>query len=226
MTVTNTASSTVPAALLNSVNPKPASSSNVDAEQDKFMTLLVTQMKNQDPLNPLDNAQVTSQFAQLSTVTGVNKLNETLQAMQASSSASDNLNAVSLINKGVLVPGNALVLADSKSVLGVEVDQKVDALQIDIRDSSGKVVQSYSQQDGVDAGIIPMPWDGTKADGSKAKDGTYSIKVTAYRDGKDVSTDVKPLSLGIVSSVSTGPNGLKINTTFGQVNLSDIKTVL
>jgi flagellar basal-body rod modification protein FlgD len=108
----------------------------------------------------------------------------------------------------------------------VEVDKDVDALQIDIRDSSGKVIQSYSQKDGVDAGVIPMPWDGTKADGSIAKDGNYSIKVTAYRDGKDVSTDVKALSLGIVNSVSNGPGGLKINTTFGQVNLSDIKTVL
>jgi flagellar basal-body rod modification protein FlgD len=48
------------------------------------MTLLVTQLKNQDPLNPLDNAQVTSQLAQLQTVTGVNKLNETLESLKSS----------------------------------------------------------------------------------------------------------------------------------------------
>ena len=61
--------------------------------QDKFMTLLVAQMKNQDPLNPLDNAQVTSQMAQLSTVTGVEKLNATVQALQSSYQASQSLAA-------------------------------------------------------------------------------------------------------------------------------------
>ena len=66
-------------ALLDSVNGKKnATTTSVDKAQDRFMTLLVTQMKNQDPLNPMDNAQVTSQMAQLSTVTGIDKLNNTM----------------------------------------------------------------------------------------------------------------------------------------------------
>ena len=58
------------------------STTSVQAQQDRFLKLLVTQMKNQDPLNPMDNAEITSQMAQLSTVTGIEKLNETLAAFR------------------------------------------------------------------------------------------------------------------------------------------------
>src|SRR6476661_5249698 len=104
--------------LLNSVNPKknkPAEGS-VEADQDKFMTLLITQMKNQDPMNPLDNAQITSQLAQLSTVTGVNKLNTTLESLKASYQSSEALQAANMIGHGVLVPGGKVQLIDGKAI--------------------------------------------------------------------------------------------------------------
>ncbi len=70
--------------LMSTMNGKKAEVDSVQADTDKFMTLLVTQLKNQDPLNPLDNAQVTSQLAQLTTVNGVNKLNATLESLKSS----------------------------------------------------------------------------------------------------------------------------------------------
>src|SRR5512137_1922724 len=73
--------------------------------QDRFLKLLVTQMKNQDPLNPMDNAQVTSQMAQLSTVTGIDKLTATVQVLSASMVASQSLQAASMIGHAALVPG-------------------------------------------------------------------------------------------------------------------------
>jgi len=73
--------------------------------EDRFLKLLVTQMKNQDPLNPLDNAQVTSQMAQLSTVTGIEKLNAALTTMSQSFASSQSLQAANMIGHGVLVPG-------------------------------------------------------------------------------------------------------------------------
>ncbi len=68
----------VSSSLLASLNGSAAASKTEDDPQDRFLKLLVTQMKNQDPLNPLDNAQVTSQLAQISTVSGIDKLNATL----------------------------------------------------------------------------------------------------------------------------------------------------
>jgi flagellar basal-body rod modification protein FlgD len=120
-------------ALLNSMNAsKPAAAAGADtasATQDRFMKLLITQMKNQDPLNPLDNAQVTSQLAQLSTVTGIDKLNATMGTLKDSYQSSQALQATSLIGHGVLVPGNTTKLADGKAVLGMDLpgwDGKTD----------------------------------------------------------------------------------------------------
>ena len=86
--------------LLNAVNAKKSTASGIDsvqADTDKFLTLLVTQLKNQDPLNPLDNAQITSQLAQLSTVTGVNRLNTTLETLKTSYQSSEALQSANLI---------------------------------------------------------------------------------------------------------------------------------
>src|SRR5690348_7475888 len=78
--------------------------------QDRFLKLLVTQMKNQDPLNPMDNAEVTSQLAQISTVSGVDKLNQTLTAMSSSFLASQTLQASGLIGRTVMAGGTDVLL--------------------------------------------------------------------------------------------------------------------
>ena len=80
------------------------STSQVAATQDRFLKLLVTQLQNQDPLNPMDNAAVTSQMAQLSTVNGIDQLNSTVQALSASMATSQSLQATSMIGHAALVP--------------------------------------------------------------------------------------------------------------------------
>jgi len=89
----------------------PAAAAKSSATEERFLTLLVAQMKNQDPLNPLDNAQVTSQLAQLSTVSGIDKLNATLQTLAGSFAQAQSLQAAVLIGHDVLVEGNALALS-------------------------------------------------------------------------------------------------------------------
>src|SRR5512147_1078567 len=88
----------------------PTAPSTAASTEDRFLKLLVSQLKNQDPLNPLDNAQVTSQMAQLSTVTGIDKLNATLQALSSSMIASQSMQAASMIGHVVMVPGNRVDL--------------------------------------------------------------------------------------------------------------------
>jgi len=230
MAITNTpvtGGSTPSQALLNAVNTRGNNTSDksVSADQDKFMTLLITQLKNQDPLNPLDNAQVTSQLAQLNTVTGINKLNESMKALQGNYQLSSQLQATSLIDHGVLIEGSDLTLKDGKSIFGVEFGSAADAARIDIVNASGKVVHSLAMNSGVDAGVIPLTWDGTLEDGTKAPDGKYSVKLTAVA-GDQTLKDAKPLTFTTVSSVSTGAGGLKLNLPIGQVTMEQIKQVL
>ena len=237
MTTINSAPSAVSQDLLNSVNVKKPGSSEgtVAADQDKFMTLLVTQLKNQDPMNPLDNAQLTSQLAQLSTVTGVNKLNTTLESLKASYQSSEQLQAANMIGHGVLVAGDKVGLQDGKGIMGVEIGSAADSVQIIVTDPrTGKDVQTISmgpQQ----PGTVPIAWDGVP-DASKLdkdgkpvtlRNGNYTFRVVAERGGEQLK-DAKALSFDSVASVTTSAkDGVKLNLpSLGVVSMADIKQIL
>jgi len=234
-TVTNTGANNNISDVMSSMNGKKKEVDGVQADTDKFMTLLVTQLKNQDPMNPLDNAQVTSQLAQLSTVTGVNKLNATLETLKTSYQSTEALQATNLIGHGVLVEGNKLGLFEGKAILGAELESAVDKLQVVITSTTtGKEVATIdlgAQQ----AGVVPIAWDGVpdpnKVDANgkpvQLPDGNYTYKVVGMRNGEAV-TDARALSFDSVASVTTsGKDGVKLNLPVkGAVGLADIKQVL
>jgi flagellar basal-body rod modification protein FlgD len=212
--------------LMSAVNPAAMAAKTAATEiQDKFMTLLVAQMKNQDPMNPLDNAQVTSQMAQLSTVTGIDKVNATLQALQGSFQSNQSLQATSMIGRGVLVPGSTLSLDAGKGFLGIDLAEPADSVKVTIKDASGNAVHTIDLG-GNNAGLMPLQWDGTTDSGKVAPDGKYTFEVAATRAGSNIA-GVSSLAFGQVASVSTGSQGVKLNVAgIGNVNLSDIKQIL
>lgn len=210
--------------LMDAMNGTKTKKSVAEEAQDRFMTLLVTQMKNQDPLNPLDNAQVTSQLAQLSTVTGIDKLNGTLESLMGSYQTSQAMQSANLIGHGVLAPGNSIDLVDGKALLGLELNQEVDSAQLIIKDAAGKEVQSIPLDD-IEVGSQPLTWDGTLADGTKAVDGRYTFEIKATSAGKAV--DVTELQFGLVATVTTSSTGSKINVPgLGPINFADIRQIL
>lgn len=216
----------VSSSLMAAMNGTQASKGKEDtsAVQDRFMTLLVTQMKNQDPLNPMDNAQMTSQLAQLSTVSGIDKLNSTLESLKGSYQSSQSLQATSMIGRGVLVPGSKVQLAEGQGIFGVELPGPADSVKVTIRDATGKAVQTINLAS-QEAGTIPLAWDGKTDTGTKANDGSYTVEVEAMLGSE--KTTVNPLTFGQVNSVSTGSQGVKVNVpAVGMVNFSDIKQIL
>lgn len=238
MSVTSTTSSTSTInslmATMNGSATDSTATDSVSADTDKFMTLLVTQLQNQDPLNPMDNAQMTSQLAQLQTVTGVNKLNTTLESLKSSYQSSQSIEATNLIGHGVLTPGNSVSLASSQGIMGVELGTAADSVQLVVSDAKGNEVQTIdlgAQQ----AGVVPVAWDGipdaTKLDSSgkpvTLADGSYTFKVVATRNGSAL-TDATGLAFGAVSSVTTsGTDGVKLNlSSNSSIKLADVKQVL
>jgi len=207
---------------------------SVAADTDKFMTLLVAQLQNQDPLNPMDNSQMTSQLAQLQTVTGINNLNTTLNSLSASYQSSQSMQATSLIGHGVLVEGSNVTLAGGKGIFGVSLGSDAADVKIDISDASGNVVDTIDLG-AQKAGAVPLVWDGVpdpKNLDSSGKpvtlaDGNYSFKVTATNGGKTLS-DAAGLAYDSVGSVSTSStDGVKLYlASKGASSLSDIKQVL
>lgn len=224
--MTTVSNNAVPSALLNTMNGARQSSTDAVVEtQDRFMTLLVAQMRNQDPLNPLDNAQVTSQMAQLSTVTGIDKLNATVQALQASYQSSQSLAAVGMIGHGVFVPGSDIALQESKALLGVEMSESADSVKIEIRDTAGKLVRTLDLGP-QSPGTVPAAWDGKTDDGATATDGAYKFDTVATRGGQKVGV-ASGLSFGEVASVSTNSQGVKLHVAgIGPVDLSAVRQIL
>jgi flagellar basal-body rod modification protein FlgD len=192
--------------------------------QNKFMTLLVTQMKNQNPLNPMDNAQVTSQLAQLSTVSGINQLNSSLTNLTNSFQTSQNMQATNLIGKSVVVPGNAITLGASGGQYGVSLASPASDLKVTISDSSGNVVNKLDLGS-YPGGVSAIPWDGKTSSGTVAPTGQYTFTVTATNGASTVAAT--PLSVGLVTSISAGATGALLNIpSVGQVNFSNVVQIL
>ncbi len=216
------------AALFTSLNASSSSAANASAAadtQDRFLTLLVAQMKNQDPLNPMDNAEVTSQMAQLSTVTGIDQLNVTLQALSDSMASSQSLQAAaSMIGHGVLVPGNGVDLYNGAAYGGVELAQSVDQLDISIYDQAGALVRNI-QLGTQPVGFVNWQWDGRDESGVSVADGSYTFVVNATQAGNAVEAEA--LQFGMVSSVSQGNQGVELNVgSLGGIALSQVRHIL
>lgn len=216
---TNTASQ----ALLDSVNGKKSKTDSTQEAQDRFMTLLVTQMKNQDPLNPMDNAQVTSQMAQLSTVSGINKLNSTVESLMTSLQMGQSYQAANMIGHGVLVEGKTLTTDGEGGYFGVELPVGADKLSIDIKDTSGNTIRTldFGAQT---AGSVPLIWDGHTNDGTIAANGTYQFDINATVGGQPVQAT--RLSFAEVKSLSNSSNGVTLNlSNLSSVSTSEVKEI-
>ncbi len=145
--------------------------------QDYFLKLLVAQMNNQDPLNPMDSAQMTSQLAQLNTVQGIKKLSTQLDSLLGDVNASQSLQASSLVGHSVLVPGSTLELASGQAVAGFNLSADADDVKVTIKDASGTVIHT-ADLGKQSAGIENFVWDGSTDSGSAAAAGAYTFSVT------------------------------------------------
>lgn len=222
----NATNSTDTAALYASLNgdkSTAATASSAASTQDRFLKLLVTQMKNQDPLNPMDNAQVTSQMAQLSTVSGIDKLNATLQALSDNMTSTQSLQAASMIGHGVLVAGKGVDLTKGVGLGGVELSQSVEKLDIAIYDKAGGLVRNI-QLGSQPVGIVNWQWDGRNDAGVAVADGSYTFTVNASQAGTTVAAT--PLQFGFVSSVTQTKQGVALSV--GQLEgiaMSQVKQI-
>lgn len=195
-----------------------------ESQESRFLTLLTTQLRNQDPMNPMENAELTSQLAQMSTVDGIERLNKMFQSFIDSQGTSESMAAAALIGRGVLVEGRGLGLTDSGAVGGFELDLGADSVVLSIKDASGLEVQKIELAD-VEAGSHNFVWDGTALDGTRAANGMYSIELAAT-GGSDKVTG-RTLEFGPVTSIIRGARGSDFQVgDLGVFKFDDIKQIL
>ena len=200
------------------------SSNQLSSSTASFLKLLTAQLQNQDPTNPMDNAQMTSQLAQISTVQGIQQLNTTLQGLITNSSNSQALQAASVVGHGVLVPGDSLVLPSSGSAVdGFDLATNADKVTISIKDGNGNLVRTLNVGS-ASAGTNTFSWDGTANDGSTAAAGNYTFSVTATQGTNQVTATA--LAVGLVSSVSLGASGVSLNVGNQTFSMSDVRQII
>jgi flagellar basal-body rod modification protein FlgD len=195
-----------------------------DATEDRFLKLLIAQMKNQDPLNPLDNAQVTSQLAQINTVSGISQLNASMVSMLAQFQGAQ---AISLPGRQVLIDGNNMTLAkvgDSLSAKGgFDLSQDADRVTIDIKDDKGAIVKQIELGAQI-SGPGTFTWNG-QLDTSAAPEGKYTFEVKAYSGPLPVT--VVPLMAARVEGTASTPQGLRLTLeNFGTRYYNDVRMVI
>ena len=183
-----------------------AKKSSIEEAQDRFMKLLVVQLQTQDPLNPLDNAAVTSQMAQISTVQGIEKLNQTMTSLSGMYQTSQTVAAAALIGHITLSDGNQMQLSSGKAIAGVELAKDADTVEIKVNDKNGNVVYTEKLTN-QKAGVMQFQWDGKNNDDVLQPDGTYSINVSAKANGEAVSAT--PLAYSKVEALSWN-NGVPV----------------
>ncbi len=192
--------------------------------ENRFLTLLMTQIKNQDPLNPMDNAAVTTQLAQLNTVNGIEKLNATLGQLLAGYNEAQGMQAAGIIGKNVMVAGNTLPLSSGKAYGGASLDSAADKVTLTIKDASGKVVQTQDLGAN-EAGIMYFSWDGKDSAGTQLADGKYTFAISATAGGKEVTSTA--MKIGTVSAVTRSKDGFILDLgALGDVAFKDVQQIL
>ncbi|CAG2157451.1 flagellar hook assembly protein FlgD [Cupriavidus numazuensis] len=193
--------------------------------QSNFLKMLVTQMNNQDPLNPMDNAQLTSQLAQISTVSSMQTMNSTLNQLLSQVSASRAMDSAALIGHTVMVPGSQFSVKDGVAgQFGVDLPSTADAVTVNVLDANGNVVRTIDMK-GQTAGVHDIAWDGKNDAGVAVADGDYTFKVSATANG----TSVQPVALvyGKVNSISGDSTGVLVDVGNGQqANVDDVRRIL
>ncbi|WP_439893105.1 flagellar hook assembly protein FlgD (plasmid) [Ralstonia sp. 25C] len=188
--------------------------------QNTFMQLLVAQLKNQDPLNPMDNSQMTSQLAQINTVNGIQQLNTTMTNMATQNAATQ---ASSLIGRSVQVPSSSLTLASGTANFGISVPNGADDVVVTIKDARGNTVRSVDLGQ-MAPGSGSYAWNGKNDSGTTVADGTYSISVSAMLGGKTTTANATGADKVTGVTITNGTTQLQL-ASGNTAKLSDITTI-
>ena len=207
-----------------------ANAKKTELDQDDFLQLMITQLKNQDPFKPLDPSQYVGQLAQFSSVSGLKEMNASLAGLTASLRGNQVLDGAAMIGRTVVAEGSQVYLPavsdDRVGIAGaIDVPKGTSALQLIVKDASGVTIKTEALN--ITAGMRGFAWDGKNDAGTAVKGGAYTVEILANVAGKNQS--LKTSIAAGVSSVALDPStgALLLDTdTLGEIPMSDVERVL
>lgn len=205
-------------------NNTSSSTNKLSADMNTFLTLLTTQLKYQDPLDPMDTAEFTNQLVQYSSVEQSIQTNAKLDNLLSLNIANLGAQAVSYIGKTAQVLGDVMPLENGKAKATYTFDKDVSAATITVKDMNGKVV--YSEQAKITKGTHEFKWDGKDADGNQLEDGAYQIVVTNKVPAGEAAAKVTTTVFGKVTGVASDANNVYVGLGDAvTAQLGDIVTI-
>ena len=191
--------------------------------KEDFLTLLVAQLQNQDPMNPSDPTEFTAQLAQYSSLEQLMSVNENIQGLASASQNQQQLSALGLIGREVTVDTAAFQLGDSDVTLGYQLDAKADRLELHVQNSHGKSLAVVKPAD-MTAGSHFITWDGTDNNGRPIAQGDYTLSILAL-DSSEEGISNQPLIKGKVTGVDLDGSQSTLVTNCGSYSLSNVKSI-
>lgn len=195
-------------------------------DKDDFLTLLITQLSNQDPMNPMEDKEFTAQMAQFSSLEQLTEISEGIETLNKGSERTDMLTAVSFIGKEVVAKGNTFSKTDDGvTSIWYEIEEPMASGFVNIYDEAGGMVQTI-QLEAAKPGRYEIKWDGKDFKGNKQPNGIYGVGMAAEgAEGQPVlvSMDVG----GTVSGVKSENGGFYLQLKDGRtVDFASIKEVV
>lgn len=201
--MTTAISSTTNTLAANTSSTTTTSASDATASQDRFLKLLVAQLNNQDPMNPMDNAQMTSQMAQINTVTGIQQLNETVKSLGTQFNSMQVLQGASLVGHDVLLNGNTLSINGGVAKGAVDLPSNADKVSVQIISPGGQLLDTVNLG-AMAAGQHDFQWDASNYSGG----GSPTFKVIASNGTQSVAA--ASLVRDTIVAVSNTGSGMSV----------------
>ena len=192
--------------------------------QDQFLQLMMTQLKNQDPLQPMQNGEFMGQMAQFGTVNGIQNLQKSFSQVATAMQSNQALMASSLVGRAVLVPGDKMIYGGSPVMGAADLTQSAADVRVTVTDAGGQVIRQMTLGP-QSSGTVKFTWDGLNDAGAPAAAGAYTVKVTALNGGKPTALATSVVAR--VDSVSLGGSeGITLNLWDGSSQpLSNVKEI-
>lgn len=197
-----------------------------ELDKDAFLKLLLTQLGQQDPLNPMEDKEFTAQLAEFSSLEQLTDINEGIGSLNEGNTRMEMLSAVSFIGKEVRAEGDTISkMGDSSSVVYYQLDEPVANAYVNVFDSWGNVVRTI-ESGPLQAGLYQFAWDGRDYTGNATPDGVYQVSISAEgAEGQPVlvNTEVS----GKVAGVSTENGQHYLRLSDGRVvSFMDVQEVV
>lgn len=212
---------------LEKINANDAKNSSVNAKkalgQEDFLKLLSAQMSQQDPMNPMSNTDFLGQIAQVGTVDGIGKLQQSLAGLSAGIFSNQALQASTMVGRTVHVASDRGLLTSNGGLMGaVSSDYKLYDLKVNIADATGKTVKEINLG-AQEPGVIDFAWDGTGDDGKSYPAGQYHMTAVATINGHQ--TNLQTLAYAKVNSVTLGQGDSNVVLNLGHLGSASLNDV-